>query len=109
MNSRGTHISIHALRVEGDIKLPSGTRRKQISIHALRVEGDSTPEPTSTPTPEISIHALRVEGDPSALILFIKLAIFLSTPSGWRATALSLSGAACVQISIHALRVEGDR
>ena len=56
-----------------------------ISIHALRVEGDELAEAVNIEL-AISIHALRVEGD---LILknVIKFYTFLSTPSGWRATA----------------------
>ena len=34
--------------------------------------------------------------------------VFLSTPSGWRATAEAAEKAAAQKISIHALRVEGD-
>ena len=34
-------ISIHALRVEGDLPLRIRYIRQYISIHALRVEGDS--------------------------------------------------------------------
>ena len=34
--------------------------------------------------------------------------VFLSTPSGWRATSRRLLGGLSVSISIHALRVEGD-
>ena len=34
--------------------------------------------------------------------------IFLSTPSGWRATKTAAETAATNAISIHALRVEGD-
>ena len=33
-------ISIHALRVEGDIAIGAALAEKKISIHALRVEGD---------------------------------------------------------------------
>ena len=77
-------ISIHALRVEGDLVgtlLPSETG---ISIHALRVEGD-IPIHVLRDHVEISIHALRVEGD-------------------------GVSGCDSQRgpISIHALRVEGD-
>ena len=61
---RMCRISIHALRVEGDIII---VRRrhysKLISIHALRVEGDSMPDAFSLLKSTISIHALRVEGD----------------------------------------------
>ena len=57
----------------------------------------------------ISIHALRVEGDreiPDVQSAFH--VIFLSTPSGWRATAPPALLLNRVRISIHALRVEGD-
>ncbi len=101
-------ISIHALRVEGDLlrSLPQSTRMA-ISIHALRVEGDIRlnskahanwhfyPRPPGggrQPTglrckhvTGISIHALRVEGD-----------------------FLLCHAQRLYEISIHALRVEGD-
>ena len=35
----------------------------------------------------ISIHALRVEGDGQDVRALADIIIFLSTPSGWRATA----------------------
>ena len=124
-------ISIHALRVEGDTPPPLHLEGGAISIHALRVEGDKTcgelprwkrnfyPRPPgggrlaggefpNLPA-GISIHALRVEGD--LFIWRIKSInqLFLSTPSGWRATTgrfvLRFVG---IKISIHALRVEGD-
>ena len=101
-------ISIHTLRVEGDVKslfsinrppifqsTPSVWRvtlwhtRKfvshNISIHTLRVEGDGIGMPSFL-TSFISIHTLRVEGDPPCL----------SIPP------------AIPTISIHTLRVEGD-
>ena len=56
----------------------------------------------------ISIHALRVEGD---LLLFTirgAVFLFLSTPSGWRATIINEFTEKNICISIHALRVEGD-
>ena len=79
-------ISIHALRVEGDLddvlvvcareaflSTPSGWRATVlgfvgiaaavISIHALRVEGDLV-DARGLRIISISIHALRVEGDP---------------------------------------------
>ena len=34
-------ISIHALRKESDLRVPSIARRRVISIHALRKESDS--------------------------------------------------------------------
>ena len=57
----------------------------------------------------ISIHALRVEGDNAKIRLCDSRSKFLSTPSGWRATIITLAyGAEKILISIHALRVEGD-
>ena len=57
----------------------------------------------------ISIHALCEEGDASSFSRFPGWAIFLSTPSARRATALALDGREILHISIHALREEGDR
>ena len=56
-----------------------------ISIHALRVEGDLEPV-TKKKFVAISIHALRVEGDRLFEVLAVGVVEFLSTPSGWRAT-----------------------
>ena len=102
----------------------------EISIHALREEGDRR-RPHQRPAGGISIHALREEGDPIVFRLYLKLEVFLSTPSARRATrsaatrrrrcsnfyprpprggrrllicAADLGG----HISIHALREEGD-
>ena len=103
-------ISIHALRVEGDLHLleflkhlvkflstPSGWRATAqftltsstgvISIHALRVEGDHLLCGGHIIF-GISIHALRVEGDFCLSFQIVFVIIFLSTPSGWRATAI---------------------
>ena len=56
-------ISIHALRVEGDILLSFISHSNSISIHALRVEGDCEDYAGNFWQAMISIHALRVEGD----------------------------------------------
>ena len=58
---------------------------------------------------KISIHALRVEGDQYARSNLFVHERFLSTPSGWRATADQHDFRDVSRISIHALRVEGDR
>ena len=78
-------ISIHSLRVEGDIAKDGLGVSAVISIHSLRVEGDPH-KVADRLEPFISIHSLRVEGD----------------------------GTVCTRlhgelISIHSLRVEGDR
>ena len=57
-------ISIHALRVEGDVSGSSAySEVLSISIHALRVEGDPLIRSDIYSPLRISIHALRVEGD----------------------------------------------
>ena len=100
-------ISIHALRVEGDRHDQSTGSGCNISIHALRVEGDFF-GCCCRPAPRISIHALRVEGDAILYKTWQGLAVFLSTPSGWRATKAVGRYHVTQPISIHALRVEGD-
>ena len=101
-----------------------------ISIHALRVEGDLNRLATQIPN-LISIHALRVEGDPAAALGCLPTAHFYPRPPGGG----RLFDVYCVYcrrnfyprppgggrqpevghivktigISIHALRVEGDQ
>ena len=55
------------------------------STHALRVEGDGLCNASAVRL-VISIHALRVEGDQTTQLSHHRPNIFLSTPSGWRAT-----------------------
>ena len=80
-------ISIHALRVEGDRRKSLWIKAGYISIHALRVEGDALPASRTGISNRISIHALRVEGD-----------VERHRHAFHRC-----------RISIHALRVEGDQ
>ena len=80
----------------------------RISIHALRVEGDLEVLQTFLEREVISIHALRVEGDMGGTIAARYNRLFLSTPSGWRATKVLCITCMKQTISIHALRVEGD-
>ena len=124
-------ISIHALRVEGDEW--SRATRAAGSYFYPRPPGGGRPysaDQRSIACVVISIHALRVEGDknmgsawklkkyfyprpPGEGRLFNSfdiffVVVFLSTPSGWRATGLWLNNGVIYYISIHALRVEGD-
>ena len=134
---------------EGDLRIHT-----HISIHALREEGDTDPEKPatkplvflSTPSAKratmkigssvqhicISIHALREEGDNELLTALRHLYQFLSTPSARRATGSRPTRSWPISnfyprpprggrlvvlrgvdefglvISIHALREEGD-
>ena len=106
---RDADISIHALRVEGDLYDLGGALWQRISIHALRVEGDLRQDRLHDARLCISIHALRVEGDNVYRQSDYESTIFLSTPSGWRATlGTAMEKVNIKAISIHALRVEGD-
>ena len=125
------HISIHALREEGDPywlqghlshshfypRPPRGGRlprphlsydEAEISIHALREEGDPAIPENPRRGLEISIHALREEGDAPNGAGGAQGNEFLSTPSARRATVRNLSPPFDNPISIHALREEGD-
>ena len=81
-----------------------------ISIHSLRVEGDVQTSCYPPARAHISIHSLRVEGDLIINNGKITYGKFQSTPSGWRETLLSRGKASQTAfISIHSLRVEGDQ
>ena len=79
-----------------------------ISIHALRAEGDGGAGHRRPKAGHISIHALRAEGDRAGRHWSPEAYIFLSTPSGRRATVWPAGGLRRSRISIHALRTEGD-
>ena len=122
-------ISIHALRVEGDLRLGAPRVSHEISIHALRVEGDqeivaqwhtllefqSTPSVWRATTSVLNPWwSLRFQSTPSvwratsASTSTRRAAEFQSTPSVWRATPDLNPQRGAHLISIHALRVEGD-
>ena len=76
----------------------------------MRPPGGGRPDQHKPRSPfrDISIHALRVEGDRSIPLYTLWRFLFLSTPSGWRATRRDDGVCRFLRISIHALRVEGD-
>ena len=81
---------------------------REISIHTLRVEGDLVAYHRRL-IPRISIHTLRVEGDwMRGRNYRRRQQSFQSTPSAWRVTPLAVQGRPMRHISIHTLRVEGD-
>ena len=100
-------ISIHALRVEGDKIAPFVKHLHYISIHALRVEGDH--QHSTRIRPRCNFYP-RPPGGGRRRYHNCKVAaiLFLSTPSGWRATVSFADRLGKIDISIHALRVEGD-
>ena len=87
------HISIHALREEGDV-----CAIYDISELISFLSTPSARRATATATSlgysvEISIHALREEGDCTAQMIDPELVQFLSTPSARRATSSPASSA----------------
>ncbi len=84
--SRRGHISIHALREEGDLQMMSG-----LLSNLAFLSTPSARRATSPTTTRDSQHWA-----------------FLSTPSARRATKKAINKRSNVKISIHALREEGD-
>ena len=102
------HISIHALREEGDTRAAATGSTEPISIHALREEGDT--RAILTPTPGTDFYPRPPRGGrPSKAHHNTITSEFLSTPSARRATDKRGLTQRAVAISIHALREEGDR
>ena len=121
-------ISIHSLRMEGDLTESRHKHRHTISIHSLRMEGDwngsSTliPARNFNPLPPhggrqdhtrclsggipISIHSLRMEGDPPSKELMRLLLDFNPLPphGGRRRTALTCGRCAIFQSTPSAWR-----
>ena len=125
------HISIHALREEGDSAMFVDTSI-QLYFYPRPPRG-GRPHIVGLPSKNrvISIHALREEGDYGRFSQLVKVIKFLSTPSARRATTARPASRSCaknfyprpprggrhlavhvvdnlVKISIHALREEGD-
>lgn len=82
-----------ARRIFGFIRRLGGMSRSKVkcydlrSTRALRVEGDIKGFRKKVIVYQISIHAFRVEGDVLMFCRLVSSILFLSTPSGWRATA----------------------
>ena len=95
--------------MEGDVAdRKCHTLHPIISIHSLRMEGDLRKKSVANWL-IISIHSLRMEGDRPFLPDLHILIIFQSTPSAWRETSEHRCSSAVAPISIHSLRMEGDR
>ena len=102
------HISIHALREEGDEHQPDRSRwRHVISIHALREEGDANR--IRFPDPGLYFYPRPPRGGRLSVLMWsVQRVSFLSTPSARRATRKNYFLGFPAVISIHALREEGD-
>ena len=129
--SRGSAVSIHAFRGEGDRDRAGFHSDARVSIHAFRGEGDAIRNLIHVAC-HVSIHAFRGEGDRTLRVtLQLGQRQFQSTPSGGKATqqpdrrtrsrhgfnprlpggrrpdedVLALLNS---EVSIHAFRGEGD-
>ena len=103
-------ISIHSLRMEGDVfSCVHAFTSRFISIHSLRMEGDCGVIRWGY-RKNISIHSLRMEGDymKSAGIAYrVLISIHSLRMEGDIDTQIKVFDDA--RISIHSLRMEGDR
>ena len=73
--------------MEGDLLVTTLTENvSHISIHTLRMEGDVTGKVDRSYF-YISIHTLRMEGDDGGALYLSARILFQSTPSAWRVTA----------------------
>ena len=128
-NNEKKHISIHALREEGDGRL-NVCFRDALNFNPRPPRGGRPVQMVRYSSSRISIHALREEGDAVILVKrhfrdnfnprpprggrqrnssrAFAPTLFQSTPSARRATLLLLGGSGAAHISIHALREEGD-
>ena len=101
------HISIHALREEGDERAAGMGKACAISIHALREEGDVQRQYVHEELRDFYPRPPR-GGRHAATPDLEYILQFLSTPSARRATRHADNRGLVNAISIHALREEGD-
>ena len=123
-------ISIHALRMEGDVlegvythlrsdfnpRPPHGGRLASVAACSWRERFQSTPSAwRATSVSTTSKRQVKFQSTPSAWRATVSVYFpvdrkgFQSTPSAWRATIKSVFDREMMNISIHALRMEGDR
>ena len=86
----------------------AAARNFDISIHSLRMEGDVLYCRFLLTIERISIHSLRMEGDLLHCLHHTQHCTFQSTPSAWRETFARNRYDSAMYISIHSLRMEGD-
>ena len=101
-------ISIHSLRVEGDITIICYLAAEIVFQSTPSVWRETGKESSQIDVQFISIHSLRVEGDPCAVADLRQLYHFNPLPPcGGRRSG---NGEMLCHrlISIHSLRVEGD-
>ena len=79
-----------------------------ISIHALREEGDAGARLYRAGGRSISIHALREEGDVFVFHSLRPMSLFLSTPSARRATS-SVSTSSIIPANFYPRPPRGGR
>ena len=101
-------ISIHSLRMEGDLAIFQIVPViHNISIHSLRMEGDEIGKWVKKSW-EISIHSLRMEGDTVIAFYFGTQTDFNPLPPHGGRHSTDPPTPISLEISIHSLRMEGD-
>ena len=130
MSFDGFYISIHSLRMEGDISIKNMTANYPYFNPLPPYGGRPSCRLLDNPQDIISIHSLRMEGDISPHNITSTISYFnplppyggrrgrrgrgtgrggfQSTPSVWRETFSGTKTGLERRISIHSLRMEGD-
>ena len=90
------------------LRIPLLSCRNCISIHSLRMEGDILGTTGVSAHSKISIHSLRMEGDYRQCLLLAISTYFNPLPPHGGRRFLFSSVTEALTISIHSLRMEGD-
>ena len=102
------HISIHALREEGDTFLPTPSQSMSVFLSTPSVRRATGSGFAANGGDDISIHTLREESDKvSARVGFLHIDFYPRPPRGGRRECI-VDIDSTTEISIHALREEGD-
>ena len=104
---RRTVISIHSLRMEGDIYIPASVYDIDISIHSLRMEGDKkvvSGDPVNVDFNPLPPHGGRL----ISLFRTASIPYFNPLPPHGGRLQFRRLFLVVLVISIHSLRMEGD-
>ena len=102
-------ISIHSLRMEGDLRRHRTYRRMRGFQSTPSAWRETAMQYAETLRQRISIHSLRMEGDYHRMCYIRRLWDFNPLPPHGGRPAVTVRCIGTSPISIHSLRMEGDR
>ena len=104
----GCNISIHSLRMEGDVAEAFLDNSENISIHSLRMEGDNMMTDLFTPSPGFQSTPSAWRETFSSNVISSNPEYFNPLPPHGGRPSCSFFAISFFRISIHSLRMEGD-